>query len=202
MTFPRVMLFIAAMVVAVALGLTINALFLDQSRPKSTTIGVAAIGGPFELVDHQGRKVRDSDYRGSYLLVMFGYTFCPDVCPTELQLITEAMELLGPEASKVQPLLITVDPERDTAEILADYVGNFHPAIIGLTGSVEQVKSAARAYKVFFAKGEADSEGDYFMDHSSFIYLMSPDGAYLHHFAPNMPAEAMAERIRAEISEN
>jgi protein SCO1/2 len=139
--------------------------------------------------------VRDTDYRGAYLLVMFGYTSCPDVCPTELQLITEAMEQLGPAARKVQPLMITIDPERDTAALLADYVSNFHPAIIALTGSVDQVKAAAKAYKVFFAKGEVDADGDYFMDHSSFIYLMSPDGIYLHHFAPSSSPEAMAQKI-------
>jgi cytochrome oxidase Cu insertion factor (SCO1/SenC/PrrC family) len=195
MTFSRIMMFIAAMVVAIALGLTVNSLFLKGERSGTGTIGVAAIGGPFELVSHKGEVVRDTDYRGAYLLVMFGYTSCPDVCPTELQLITEAMEQLGPAARKVQPLMITIDPERDTAALLADYVSNFHPAIIALTGSVDQVKAAAKAYKVFFAKGEVDADGDYFMDHSSFIYLMSPDGIYLHHFAPSSSPEAMAQKI-------
>jgi protein SCO1/2 len=197
MTFPRIMLFVAALVIAVAVGLTVNILFLKGERTGSRTIGVAAIGGPFELTSHQGRLVRDTDYRGKHMLVMFGYTSCPDVCPTELQLITEAMEQLGTAAAKVQPLMITIDPERDTAALLADYVSNFHPAIVALTGSVDQVKAAAKTYKVFFAKGEVDGEGDYFMDHSSFIYLMSPDGIYLHHFAPSISPEVMAEKIRA-----
>ena len=197
MTFPRFMLFVAALVITVAVGLTVNILFLKGERTGSRTIGVAAIGGPFELTSHQGRLVRDTDYRGKHMLVMFGYTSCPDVCPTELQLITEAMEQLGTAAAKVQPLMITIDPERDTTALLADYVSNFHPAIVALTGSVDQVKAAAKTYKVFFAKGEVDGEGDYFMDHSSFIYLMSPDGIYLHHFAPSISPEGMAEKIRA-----
>ncbi len=193
------MLFIAATVIAVAAGLTVNSLFLDKSRPTSKSIGVAAIGGPFELIDHQGRTVRDTDFRGSFMLVMFGYTFCPDVCPTELQVMTEAMEQLGPAAEKVRPIMITVDPARDTAAVLADYVSNFHPAVIGLTGSDDQIKAAAKAYKAFYAKGAADSDGDYFVDHSAFIYLMDTDGVYLHHFAPNIAPDAMAERIRAAI---
>ena len=197
MKFLRFMLFVAALVITVAVGLTVNILFLKGERTGSRTIGVAAIGGPFELTSHQGRLVRDTDYRGKHMLVMFGYTSCPDVCPTELQLITEAMEQLGTVAAKVQPLMITIDPERDTTALLADYVSNFHPAIVALTGSIDQVKAAAKTYKVFFAKGEVDGEGDYFMDHSSFIYLMSPDGIYLHHFAPSISPEAMAEKIRA-----
>ncbi len=202
MTFPRVMLFIAAMVVAVALGLVVNVLFLDQSRPKSTTIGVPSIGGPFELVDHKGRAVRDQDYRGRHMLVMFGYTTCPDVCPTELQLITEVMELLGPAAAKVQPLMVTIDPERDTVEILADYIGNFHPSIIGLTGNLDRIRAAAKAYRVYFAKGAVDEDGEYFMDHSSFIYLMGRDGKYLSHFAHSTAPDDMAARILAAISES
>ena len=201
MSFSRLMLFVAATVIAVALGLIVNALFLDQGRPKTTSIGVPSIGGPFELVDHNGQVARDSDFRGKYLLVMFGYTFCPDVCPTELQVITEAMALLGQVRTNVQPLMITVDPERDTVAVLADYIGNFHPSLIALTGSTAQVKAAAKAYRVFFAKTPPDDEGDYFMDHSAFIYLMGPDGQYLHHFAPTTAPEPMANKILAVISE-
>ena len=139
-------MFIAAMVIAVAIGLTANTLFLNKNRDNPRITGVAAIGGPFELVNHKGETVSDTDYRGSYLLVMFGFTNCPDVCPTELQLITEALGVLGPTAKKVQPLMITMDPERDTVEVLADYVSNFHPSIVALTGSVEQIKAVAGAY--------------------------------------------------------
>ncbi len=200
MPFSRVMLFVAATVIAVSLALIVNALLPDQGRQQTGRIGIPSIGGPFELVDHKGQVARDSDFRGAYLLVMFGYTFCPDICPTELQVMTEAMEQLGQEAAKVQPLIITVDPERDTVAIMADYVENFHPALIGLTGSKAQVKAAAKAYHVFFAKTPLDEDGDYFMDHSAFIYLMGPDGTYLHHFAPTITPQVMAEKIRAVIA--
>ena len=195
-------MFIAAMVIAVAIGLTVNTLFLNENRDNPRITGVAAVGGPFELVNHKGETVRDTDYRGSYLLVMFGFTNCPDVCPTELQLITEALGVLGPMAKKVQPLMITVDPERDTVEVLADYVSNFHPSIMALTGSVEQIKAVAGAYKAYFAKGAIDKDGEYFMDHSPFIYLMDPNGQYLHHFAPYTSSEVIAARIQSAVSES
>jgi cytochrome oxidase Cu insertion factor (SCO1/SenC/PrrC family) len=200
MPFSRVMLFVAAMVVAIALALIVNSLLPDPERPRSGRIGVPSIGGPFELVDHKGQVARDSDFRGAYLLVMFGYTFCPDICPTELQVMTEAMPRLGPGSAKVQPLMITLDPERDTIAVMADYIQNFHPTLIGLTGSTAQVAAAAKAYHVFFAKTPLDDDGGYFMDHSAFIYLMGPDGKYLHHFAPTATPQAIADKIRAVIS--
>ena len=202
MTFSRIMIFIAAMVIAVAIGLTVKTLFYNHNENGSRTMGVAAIGGPFELVNHKGETVRDTDFRGKYLLVMFGFTNCPDVCPTGLQLISEAKGLLGPKVRNVQPLMITVDPGRDTVEVLADYVGNFHPSIIGLTGTVEQIKAVARAYKAYFAKGEIDKHGDYFLDHSPFIYLMGPKGQYLDHFAPNTSPKVIAARIKSAIAES
>ncbi len=200
MSISRVMLFVAATAIAVALGLIVNSFFLDQGRPKTASVGLPSIGGPFELVDHKGRVARDSDFLGKYLLVMFGYTYCPDVCPTELQVISEAMEQLGQSRTKVQPLMITVDPERDTVAALADYIGNFDPSFVALTGSTEQIKAAAKAYRVYYAKTPPDDEGDYFMDHSAFIYLMGPDGKYLHHFAPTTAPESMADKIQAVIS--
>ena len=195
-------MFIGAMVIAVAIGLTIKTLVFNHNGNGSRTIGVAAIGGAFELVNDKGKVVRDSEFRGKYLLVMFGFTNCPDVCPTGLQLISEAQELLGPKAKNVQPLMITVDPERDTIGVLADYVGNFHPSIIGLTGTIDQIKAVAGAYKAYFAKGDNDQNGNYFMDHSPFIYLMGPSGQYLDHFAPNMSPNVIAARIKAAISTN
>ena len=193
------MIFIAAMVIAVAVGLTVKTLFFNHHGHGSRTIGTAAIGGPFELINHKGETVRDSHYRGKFLLVMFGFTNCPDVCPTGLQLISEAKELLGTKVKNVQPLMITVDPERDTIQVLADYVSNFHPSVMGLTGTVDQIKAVAGAYKAFFAKGGNEQNGDYFMDHSPFIYLMGPDGQYLDHFAPNTSPNVIAARIKAAI---
>jgi len=195
------MIFIAAMVIAVAIGLTVRTLFFNYDGNDPRTIGVAAIGGPFELVNHKGETVRDSELRGKYLLVMFGFTNCPDICPTGLQLISEAKELLGPKVPNVQPLMITVDPKRDTIEVLADYVSNFHPSVIGLTGTIEKIKAVASAYKAYFAKGEIDKHGNYFMDHSPFIYLMGPNGQYLDHFTPNTLPKVIAARIKSAIAE-
>jgi cytochrome oxidase Cu insertion factor (SCO1/SenC/PrrC family) len=200
MPFSRVMLFVAATVVAVALALIVNSMLPDPERRRSGRIGIPSIGGPFELVNHKGQVARDSDFRGAYLLIMFGYTFCPDICPTELQVMTEVMPRLGLGSAKVQPLMITLDPERDTVAVMADYIGNFHPTFIGLTGSTAQVGAAAKAYHVFFAKTPLDDDGGYFMDHSAFIYLMGPDGKYLHHFAPTAAPQAIADKIRAVIS--
>ena len=202
MTFSRIMTFIAAMVIAVAIGLTVKTLFFNDNEYGSRTIGVAAIGGPFELVNHNGEIVRDSEFSGKYLLVMFGFTNCPDVCPTGLQLISEAKELLGSEVKNVQPLMITVDPERDTIEVLADYVSNIHTSVMGLTGTVDQIKAVAGAYKAYFVKVKNHQNGDYFMDHSPFIYLMGPNGQYLDHFAPNTSPEAIANRIKSAITES
>lgn len=156
--------------------------------------GVALIGGPFELVDHTGRTVTDQTWAGKPLLVYFGYTYCPDVCPTELSAMSSAMDLLNGDVD-VQPLFVTVDPARDTVQAMADYVAHFHPKMVGLTGSAEQVAAAAKAYRVYYARGPGDEES-YLMDHSSFVYLMGRDHRYLAHFPPNTEPEAMARRIR------
>jgi len=163
--------------------------------------GVAAIGGPFELVDQTGSTVTDKSWPGQYLLVYFGYTFCPDVCPTELSIIGVALTALEEEAAdvaaKIQPVFITVDPERDTTAVMADYVPSFHPRMAGLTGSDEQIRAAAKSYRVYFAKGQDDGDGAYLMDHSSFTYLIDPEGQYVTHFAPMTDPQEIAERLRS-----
>jgi protein SCO1/2 len=160
------------------------------------TAGKALIGGPFTLTDHHGRRVTEKDFLGSYVLVYFGFTYCPDVCPTELQVIASALEKLGPKAEKVTPLFITVDPERDTVEQLANYVTNFSDRLVGLTGSLEEVRAAAKAYRVYFKKVEdPNSRAGYTLDHSSIVYLMDPKGQYLAHFSHGTAPEAMAETI-------
>jgi len=167
----------------------------DTSGRQAVTPSPAPdIGGAFTLVGHNGKTVTDADFRGRYLLVFFGYTFCPDVCPTALQIVTEAMDLLGVQATKVQPLFISVDPERDTPENLKSFVENFHPRMIGLTGSPEQVAAAAKVYLVYYAK--ANDEEEYLMDHSAIIYLMGPDGKFVTHFSHGTSPEAMAAKVR------
>lgn len=158
-------------------------------------------GGPFDLVDHQGQRRSERDFRGRFLLIQFGYTFCPDVCPLGLETITQALDLLDGTASKVQPLFISVDPARDTPDRLAAYVGHFHPALIGLTGSEAEVQAVARAYKVHRRKvvPEAAPE-EYLVDHSSITYLMGPDGAFISLFpygtAPERMADVLAGYLR------
>jgi protein SCO1/2 len=148
------------------------------------------IGGPFQLTDQTGKLRSERDFRGQLMLVYFGFTTCPDICPTDLQAIGLAMEQLGTEAGEVQPLFITLDPERDTREHLADYVAMFHPRLLGLTGSAEAVESAADAYRVYYKRVDFDhSDGYYTVDHSAFIYLMDRDGKYLGFFPPGTSAE-------------
>jgi len=152
------------------------------------------VGGAFSLVDHTGKPRRDTDYRGRLLLLYFGFTFCPDVCPTDLQAIAQTMERLGEAAEAVQPLFVTLDPERDTPARLASYVTFFHPRLVGLTGDAESIREAARAYKVYYAK-VASSSG-YTVDHSGYVYLMDRSGKYLGFFPPGTPPERMVDVIR------
>ena len=153
------------------------------------------VGGPFRLVDHTGKARTDSDYRGRLLLLYFGFTWCPDVCPTDLQSIAEAMQRLGKTADAVQPLFVTLDPERDTPARLSAYVTFFHPRLVGLTGDAESIREVARAYKVYYAKVPS-SRGDYTIDHSGYVYLMDGAGKYLGFFPPGTPAERMVDVIR------
>lgn len=176
-----------------------------QTAGKSETskpAGTPTIGGPFSLVDQDGKAVTDRDFRGQYLLIYFGYTYCPDVCPTALTDMSDALDLLGEAAAKVTPVLITIDPARDTPEHLKEYAAYFHPRLRALTGSAEQVAAIAKAYRVYYAKAEQDdaTEDDYLMDHSSVIYLMGPDGVFRVHFPHGADAETMAQRIRENLS--
>lgn len=161
--------------------------------------GQEPIGGPFELIDHTGARRTDADYRGKLALIYFGYTYCPDVCPTDLQAMASALDLLGDGARAVQPLFITIDPERDTPEHLANYVSLFHPRLVGLTGEAEAVRRAARAYKVYYAKVVLPESSDYVMDHSAFIYLLDASGRYLGFFPPGTSPERMATIIGSHL---
>jgi protein SCO1/2 len=144
--------------------------------------GKALVGGPFALVDPTGKTVTDQDFRGRYMLIFFGFTHCPDICPAELQVMAAAMDQLGPKAAKVVPIFITLDPERDTPEAVGAYVKNFGPNIVGLTGSSEAVAAAAKAYRVSFSKfQDQDSGKNYTIDHSALAYLMGTDGEYITH---------------------
>ena len=159
---------------------------------------VASIGGPFALVDHNGHPKTDKDFRGRYMLIYFGYTYCPDICPTALQSMTQALDQVDPETQKnIIPIFITVDPERDTAKQLSAYVDNFHPSMIGLTGTPAEIAKTAQVYRVYFgrAKGIDEELTGYLMDHSSIVFLMDPDGEYVTHFTHATSPEKMAERL-------
>jgi cytochrome oxidase Cu insertion factor (SCO1/SenC/PrrC family) len=159
-------------------------------------VGQALIGGPFALTDHTGKRVTDQDFRGRYTLVLFGFTFCPDICPSALQVMSAALDKLGPKADRFVPILITVDPERDTPMQLASYVQSFHPRLVGLTGTPAEIEAVVKAYRVYVRKvADPKSTAGYSIDHTSLIYVMGPDGAYVTHFAHTTNADVMAERL-------
>jgi protein SCO1/2 len=162
--------------------------------------GREPIGGPFSLIDHDGKPRTDADFRGKLLLIYFGFTYCTDICPTDLQAIAGAVDKLGPMGEAVQPLFITVDPELDTPEQLKGYVGLLHPRMIGLTGHPRQIRAVARAYKVYFAKTVPGVRSDPNFDHSGLVYLVDPDGNYLGYFPPGTSAERMVEIIRPKLA--
>jgi cytochrome oxidase Cu insertion factor (SCO1/SenC/PrrC family) len=158
------------------------------------------IGGAFSLTDQFGKTRTDADFHGQFLLVFFGFTHCPDICPVELQTLSDVMDQLGAAAAKVTPLFISVDPARDTPEVMKQYVANFHPRIVALTGSVADVAAVAKAYRVYYAKttgGTAsNNDADYIMNHSAIVYLMGPDGRFVSHFDPGTSAAAITETLR------
>ena len=164
-------------------------------RAPASMRPAADIGGPFQLVDHTGKTVTDRDFRGQFMLIYFGYAYCPDVCPTELANMAAALDRLEDHAARVQPIFITVDPARDTSAFLADYVVNFHPRLIGLTGTAEQIAAAAKVYRVYYARSDAAGAADYLMDHSGFVYLMGPDGNYRAMFRRETDPRAIADTI-------
>lgn len=173
----------------------------ERLLPAGTKVlGQAAVGGPFSLVDHNGRRVTDQDYRGRYMLVFFGFTFCPDICPTALQVASEALEKLGARGDRVTPILITVDPERDTPDQLKSYVSSFHPRLVGLTGTEADTAAAAKAYRAYWRKVKDDkSSAGYTFDHTSIIYLMGPDGKFITHFTHATSPDAMAAGIARHL---
>lgn len=160
--------------------------------------GVVPIGGPFALQDGGGRTVTDADFRGRWMLVYFGYTHCPDACPTALQDMANALDQLGPAKAKVAIVFITIDPERDTPTVMKDYVASFEAPITALSGSPEAVAKAAREYRVYYAR-HATKDGGYDMDHSSIIYLMDPRGRFAGNFTHETPPDLIAAKLKALV---
>lgn len=166
----------------------------------SSNAGVA-IGGPFSLIDKDGHPFTDRNLLGRYALIYFGYTYCPDVCPTTLNSVGAALDLLGPQAARLRAVFITVDPQRDTPKVVGDYVAAFSPRLLGLTGTPKQVAVATDAYRVYAARHKTGpGPEDYTMDHSSLLYLMAPDGHFVAPIRADETPAAMATEIKADMT--
>jgi cytochrome oxidase Cu insertion factor (SCO1/SenC/PrrC family) len=197
----RFQLIFATLALAAAIGLAGAAYYVSHVAHVGTSTGTALVGGPFTLTDQTGRHVTEKDFLGKYTLVFFGYTYCPDICPTELQVISAALDKLGSKADIIQPIFITIDPQRDTPEILKQYVANFHPRLIGLTGTPEEIAAVAKAYRVYYARvAGKESANDYLMDHSSIVYLMDTKGTFLKHFTYTTDVNELAKAIETAIA--
>ena len=196
-------LVVAALAVLVLAAGTLGALrWLAPAPDRTAGEGEVLVGGPFTLTDQNGREVKDEEFRGRLMLVYFGYTFCPDMCPLGLTTIASALDALPAEVrDQVVPVFITVDPARDTVAVMHDYVGQFSDRLVGLTGSEAAIAAATRAYRVYARKSDAKAaDGSYLVDHSTFTYLMGRDGAYVTHFGHATTPEEMAEKIAGAIA--
>lgn len=191
--------------VAAVLLVTGGALMLRTHVPPPTpevsSVGETDIHSEFSLTDHSGRAVTEADFTGRWQLVFFGFTHCPDICPTTLAYMASVLDLLGPEADRVAPLFITVDPARDTVPVMAEYVSAFHPRLMGLTGSEAQVAEATRNFRTWYERmDDEDAPDGYMMAHAGHIYLMRPDGQFETAFQErDQPPEDMAEQVLARI---
>jgi protein SCO1/2 len=190
---------LAAAGIALLLGGTAGYVFLNRSddafaQCRGGQIAGGDIGGPFTLVNAQGQTVTDAEVLAKPALVYFGYTFCPDVCPFDMARNVEAVDILAERGLEVTPVFISIDPERDTPEALADYAANMHPNLIALTGSAEQVQAASRAYKTYYRKQPSEDEF-YLVDHSTFTYLMLPGTGFVDFFRREITSEQMAESV-------
>jgi protein SCO1 len=183
-----------------ALGSAWVTITLTTNRvPEQALSSSAQIGGSFTLSAADGRTVTDQTYRGKWLLIYFGYTFCPDACPTALNNMSEALDNLGADASDIQPLFITVDPKRDTPQVMADYLKSFDSRIVGLTGSQTQTDSVAKAYRVYVAPQKTDGD-DYLVDHGAYAYVVNPQGKFANVIAGDAAGAEMAKKLREMIA--
>ncbi len=194
---PRLLLVAALLAAFIILG---SAAFLavelhDNGKGAAGTLLGSAIGGPFTLVDQNGKTVTNTALEGKWLLVYFGYTHCPDACPTTLNNIALALRDLGKKSDEVRPVFITIDPERDTPQVMKDYVTAFDAPILALTGTAAEVAQAAKNYRVYYAK-HPEADGDYSMDHSSIVYVMDPKGRFTASFTGEDPPAQIAERLK------
>jgi len=192
---------LAASAVLAAILVGVAAASLAMSRFSGPDVGAPPlhIDGHFTLMTPDGHPVTDQSFRGKWLVIYFGYTFCPDLCPTALSDISMALEKLGPMADKVQPLFITVDPERDTPKVIADYVGSFDRRLVGLRGTPEQTAAVTRAYHVYYEVRKLGNNDEYAVDHSSFIYVVNPQGEFVKLITGDLPGHPIADELRQLI---
>jgi protein SCO1 len=183
-----------------ALALMLAAPLSGCGKPEEPPLAGARIGGPFALTDQNGKTVRDVDFAGKYRIVYFGYTYCPDVCPTDMAKIGQAMKLLDKQApraaARIVPIFITVDPERDTPAVLGQFAANFDPRIVGLTGSAQAIAQVAKNYAVYFQKQPPGPGGGYMVDHVAIAYLMGPEGNPIASLPLEKGAEAIVEQVK------
>ena len=197
---PRNILLLAS-VALVAIFVALMTTFVmtpgqSNASIQETSSGKALIGGPFTLVDHQGQERTEQDLLGKYSVMYFGFTFCPDACPTALgQMTTAIQQLPAEQQAAIKPVFVTVDPERDTVEAVADYVTLFSDDLLGLTGTQEQIDQIKSVYRVYSQKAQTEESSDYLVDHSSYIYVMAPNGDYLKHFSHNDSAETIRQYL-------
>lgn len=187
-------------------------LFALENQPKKVKVEQAdntLIGAPFRLTSHEGKTVSSEDFKGKYMLIYFGYSFCPDVCPTDLQKMARALDLAKQRAEKIQPIFITIDPERDTPEQLKSYVSNFHPNLLGLAGTMDQTETLKKGFKIYAVKVDENGKpannmqgDDYLMDHSPQTFMMGPDGKFIRYFRYSTTAETMAAALKKIIPAN
>ena len=198
---PRFVIAAAVLAGLVILGAGVFLALDMRGNPRGAggTVLANAIGGPFQLTDQNGKMVTDADLKGKWSLIYFGYTHCPDACPTALNDISIALDELGPKRAEVRPVFITVDPERDTSQVLKSYVTAFDAPILALTGTPEEIAQAAKGYRVYYAK-HPEADGDYSMDHSSVIYVMDPQGRFTASFTHESAPEQIAERLKKLLS--
>lgn len=188
-------------VLAVSIAVLLAPVACSPAPEEAEPLQGARIGGPFTLTDQDGQQVRDTDFDGRYRLVYFGYTYCPDVCPTDLATLSNGLRKFeaehGTRAARVQPIFITIDPARDTAPVLKQFVAAFHPRLIGLTGTQEQIAGVAKAFGVPFSKGASTSASDYLMDHGRMVLLQGPHGEPI----ALVPQDQGADAVAAELAQ-
>lgn len=170
-------------------------------KERNRSIGRPALGGPFSLVDHNNKPTKSEDFLGQWVLLYFGFTHCPDICPDEIEKMIEVVDEIDKIKSlpKLTPLLITIDPDRDTPEAMAAYVKEFSPKLIGLTGSVAQIEQVSRSYRVYYSQGPKDEDNDYIVDHTIIMYLVGPDGDFLEYFGQNKRSVEITNSIAAHM---